>query len=171
MLQYTLLLVTLFCTLSVSGQNIEELERRNGFKDIRLGMPIDSVKGEKKLRQEFLEQGEFAASLYTVSAPDFEQIGEISVRKVEVRTYKGLIYQINVITEKDPRLMKALESVYGRAVYDLKGDTYFWKGNTLTLKFRSYSRNQLEMIYTSFVVFQMMRDDKEKKVEEIADDF
>src|SRR5690606_30737226 len=116
MLQYTLLLATFFYALSVSGQNIEELERRNGFKDIRLGMPIDSVKGEKKLRQEFLEQGEFAASLYSVSAPDYEQIGEISVRKIEVRTYKGIIYQINVITEKDPRLMKALESVYGRAV-------------------------------------------------------
>lgn len=171
MLKYTLLIATLICALSAFGQNIEELERRNGFKDLRLGMHIDSVKGEKKLRQEFLEQGEFNASLYTVSAPEYERIGEISVKKIEARTYKGLVYQINVITDKDPRLMKALESVYGRAVYDLKGDTYFWKGNTLSLKFRSYSRNQLEMIYSSYVVFQMMKDDKARKVEDIADDF
>jgi hypothetical protein len=67
--------------------------------------------------------------------------------------------------------MKALESIYGQAEYDLKRGTYFWRGETVSLKFRSHSKNELEMLYTSFIVYKMMKADKHKKVEAIADDF
>lgn len=171
MLKSTLLLVALHCTLAVSGQDRAELERRNGFKNLKLLMHIDSVEGDKKLRKEFKEHGEFPSKLYTVEGPDYQSIGEIPVKKVEVKTYKDLVYQINVVTGKDPRLMKALESIYGGAEYDLKRETYFWKGETLILKFRSLSRSQLEMIFTSYVAANMMKEDKGRKVEDIADDF
>lgn len=170
-LKLSLLLVALACVVSANGQDIAELERRNGFKGLKLGIPLDSVQGEKKLRKEFKEKGEFPAQLYSLVGADFESIGEISVKKVEAKTYKDRVYQIHVVTEKDPRLMKALESVYGRANYDMKQETYFWKGETLILKFRSFSKNQLEMIFTSYQVIDMMKDDKAKKVEDIADDF
>lgn len=171
MLKYAILLITFACSFSASGQNVAELERRNGFKDLKLGMHIDSLKGEKKLKKEFREQEEFPASLYSIEHPDYQKIGEVAVARIEVKTYKGEVYQINVITEKDPRLMKALESIYGPSDYDLKKETYFWKGKTLILKFRSFSRNQLEMIFTSYLILQKMKDDKGKKVEDIADDF
>ena len=171
MLKFTLHLLLLTIALAVRGQDIAELERRNGFKDLKLGISIDSVKGEKKFKKEFKEQGEFVAKLYTVEDPDYDKIGEIPISKIEIKTYKDLVYQIHVITDKDTRLMKALESVYGQADYDLKKETYFWKGQTLVLKFRSYSRNQLELIYSSYLIFKMMKEDKGKKVEDIADDF
>jgi hypothetical protein len=171
MLKYTLLLVIISATLHATGQDIAELERRNGFKDLKLGIRIDSVRGEKKLKKVFKEQGEFPASLYSVEDPEYDNIGEISVEKIEVKTYKDLVYQIHVVTGKDPRLMKALQSIYGLADYDMKKETYFWKGETLILKFKSVSRNQLEMIYTSYPVLAMMKADKGKKVEDIADDF
>jgi len=163
--------VMLLICVAASGQGIDELERRNGFKDLKLGLPLDSVRGEKKLRKEFLEQDEFAARLYSVDDPAYKSIGDVSVRKVEVKTYNDLVYQIHVVTDKDPRLMKALESIYGPSSYDMKRETYFWKGNSLVLKFRSFSRNQLEMIYTSYVVLDQMKDDKAQKLEDIADDF
>lgn len=171
MLKHTLLLIALATFYAASGQDIAELERRNGFKDLKLNLAIDSVKGEKKFKKEFKEQDQFVSKLYTVSHPDYEKIGEIAVARVEVKTYKDLVYQIHVVTDKDPRLMKALESIYGPAEYDLKKETYFWKGNTLILKFRSFSRNQLEMIFSSYQILKMMKDDKGKKVEDIADDF
>lgn len=172
MLKYSLLsIITLLASLVASGQDIAELERRNGFKDLKLGVPIDSIKGEKKMKKEFLERNEFIAKLYTVDHPDYESIGEVPVNKVEIKTYKDLVYQIHVVADKDPRLMKALESIYGQAAYDMKRETYFWKGNTMVLKFRTFSRNQLEMIFSSYVVLQQMKDDKGKKVEDIADDF
>ncbi len=157
--------------LPAAAQDIAELERRNGFKDLKLGMPIDSVRGEKKLRSEFLEQNEFAAKLYSVDHPDYRSIGDAQVRKVEIKTYHDHVYQIHVITAKDPRLMKALESIYGPSSYDMKRETYFWKGDTLVLKFRKSGRNQLEMIFTSYLILQQMQRDKDKKVDDIADDF
>jgi hypothetical protein len=171
MLKYTLLLYAITAALAVYSQDIAELERRNGFKDLKLGIPIDSVKGEKKLKKEFKEQEEFPAKLYAVQYADYARIGEIPISRIEIKTYKDFVYQINVVTDKDPRLMKALESVYGRADYDLKKETYFWKGQTLILKFRSHSKNQLELMYTSYLILQMMKEDKGKKVEDIADDF
>lgn len=171
MVRFAFLLLVLTATSTAYGQNINELERRNGFKDIKLGMHIDSVRGVKNLRKEFREQDEFLAKLYSVEHPDYGKVGEIRVAKVDIKTYKDLVYQIHVVTDKDPRLMKALESVYGASEYDLKKETYFWKGRTLILKFRSFSRNQLEMIFTSYLILQKMKEDKGKKVEDIADDF
>jgi hypothetical protein len=171
MLKFSLLLIIIAQTFAVTGQDIAELERRNGFKDLKLGIPLDSVKGEIKLKKELKEQGEFPSKLYTVEHPDFATIGEIPISKVEFKTYRDIVFQIRVVTEKDPRLMKALESIYGGADYDLKKETYFWKGQTLILKFRSYSRNQLELIYSSYLILKMMKEDKGKKVEDIADDF
>ena len=171
MRKFTLLPLLLIAGTAAFCQDLIELERRNGFKDLKLAIPVDSVKGEKKLKKEFKEQDEFLAKLYSVENPEYESIGEISVSKVEIKTYKDLVYQIHIVTDKDPRLMKALESTYGPAAYDMKKETYFWKGKTLILKFRSYSRNQLEMIYSSYRILQMMKEDKGKKVEDIADDF
>lgn len=171
MLKYTLLLFILGTTLPATSQDIAELERRKGFKDLKLELYIDSVKGEIKLKKEFKEQGEFPAKLYSVENPAYASIGEIPVDKIEIKTYKDLVYQIHVITDKDPRLMKALQSIYGLADYDMKRETYFWKGQTLILKFKAVSRNQLEMIYTSYPILAMMKEDKGKKVDDIADDF
>ena len=171
MARLTFLFLILIAAWSGHAQDINELERRNGFKDLKLGMHIDSVKGEKNFRKDFLEQDEFTAKFYSVEHPDYQKVGEIPVVKVDVKTYNNLVYQIHVVTEKDPRLMKALESVYGASDYDLKKETYFWKGRTLILKFRSFSKNQLEMIFTSYLILKKMKDDKGKKVEDIADDF
>src|SRR5687768_8013774 len=91
-------------------QDLAELDKRNGFKDIKLGSSIDSVKGFK-LKKEFKERDEYPAKLYEVEHPDYEKIGEVKIDKVELKTYKDLIYEINVVTDKDERLMKALESL------------------------------------------------------------
>src|SRR5687768_12150527 len=115
-----LALITLILLATVSpAQKIAELERRNGFKDLKLGMVIDSVQGYK-LKKEFKERDEFEAKLYAIENPALASIGEVAVNRVEAKTYKDLIYQIHVVTDKDPRIMKALESIYGLAEYDLK---------------------------------------------------
>jgi hypothetical protein len=147
-----------------------ELDKRNGFKDIKLGSVIDSVKGSK-LKKEFKERGEYPAKLYEVEHPDYEKVGEVKVSKVELKTYKDLIYEINVIVDKDSRLMKALESLYGKAEYDMINETYFWKTDNLILKFKSEGRQKLQMLYVSYPVHKLMREDKSKKVDDISNDF
>ena len=49
----------------------------------------------------------------------------------------------HVVTDKDARLMKALESLYGKADYDMKNETYFWKTDQLILKFKSEGKRTL----------------------------
>jgi hypothetical protein len=170
MLRLLFSFVCLIMVYTVLGQEMTELERRNGFKSIKLGMVVDSLKGIK-YKKDFKEKDEFMAKIYTLNNPEFEKIGEVKVDKIELKTYKSLVYQIHVVADKDPRLMKALESIYGQSEYDVKREIYFWRGNGIILKFKSYSKHQLEMIYTSFKVFNLMKEDKNKKVEDIADDF
>jgi hypothetical protein len=170
MVKYSIVVLLVLSSGVLYGQDISELEKRNGFKDIKLGMPADSVKGVK-FKKDIKESDEFDARQYEVSDPEYSKIGEVDVKSIELKAYKGLIYEITVVTVKDTRLMKALESIYGQAEYDIKRETYFWKSNSVTLKFRSHSKHSLEMIYNSQLVRKMMKDDKGKKVEAIADDF
>jgi hypothetical protein len=163
-------LIFFFAFSSSYGQDLSELERRNGFKGIKLGMVIDSVKGFK-LKKEFKERDQFPAKLYEVEHIDYETIGEVKVKEIELKTYKDLIYEINVITEKDARLMKALESLYGKSDYDMKNETYFWKTDSLILKFKSEGKNKLQMLYVSYGIHKIMKEDKDKKVNDIANDF
>jgi len=165
-----ILLLLLFAFSNSFGQGLSELDKRSGFKDIRLATLIDSVKGYK-LVKEFKERDEFPAKLFEVENNDYEKVGEVKVHKLELKTYKDLIYEINVITDKDERLMKALESLYGKSEYDMKNETYFWKTDSLILKFKSQGKHRLQMLYVSYNVHKMMRQDKDKKVDDIANDF
>lgn len=152
------------------SQNLSELEKRNGFKDIKLGTVIDSVKGYK-LKKEFKEKDEYPAKLFEVEHDDYKMVGEVKVHKIELKTYKDVIYEINVITDKDERLMKALESLYGKSDYDMKNKTYFWKAESLILKFKSEGKHRLQMLYISYGVHNKMKADKDQKVDDIANDF
>ena len=125
------------------SQQQTELEKRNGFKDIKLGMLIDSLAGTKFVK-DFKEKNEFDAKLYDVENSNYQKIGEVAISHIQVKTYKNLIYEIKVIVDKDTRVMKALESIYGKAEYDMKGETYVWKGgSSLLLTFKSKSRSEL----------------------------
>ncbi|SKC59764.1 hypothetical protein [Ohtaekwangia koreensis] len=169
MIRYIFSALLLLLASSTYAQNIQELEKRNGFKDIELGSMADSVKGSK-VKKEFKEKDLYPAKLYTVEHPDYEKIGEVRVKEIELKSYKDLIYEIKVLTDKDPRLMKALESLFGKADYDMKNQLYFWKSDRIILKFKATGKNFLELEYSSPVVRNMMKDDKEQKVDDIAND-
>lgn len=156
--------------LSAAQNDLTELDKRNGFKNIKMGMNIDSVDGAK-FKKDIKEKGHYPAKLYEVNNPENNTIGEVSVNKIMVKTYKQLIYEISVITEKDTRLMKGLESALGKPVYDVRDETYTWIGKNLNMKFSSASKKKLELLYTSSTVHRLMIEDKQKKITDIASDF
>ncbi len=164
---FALVTLPFFCA---AQDELTELDKRNGFKNIKLGMHIDSVAGSK-FKKEIKEKAHVSAKLYEIINPENSSIGEVAVNKIEVKTYKELIYEITVLTAKDPRLMKGLESALGKPVYDVRDETYTWMGKNLVMKFKQAPKNQLEMLYSSTLVRKMMEEDKKKKIEEIADDF
>lgn len=165
-----LFVIALFSTLSKSdAQDITELNRRNGFKDIKLGSSIDSIKGAT-LKKEFKEKNEFEAKLYEVSHIDYKTIGEVEVKNLQLMTYKDLVFKIVVSTSKDPRVMKALEKSYGKATYVVRTTSYNWAAQNLSLTFKAH-KNKIDLIYRSYPVLRKMAEDKGKKIEEIAEDF
>lgn len=164
------LLVLLLIAGSGYTQDISELERRNGFKNLKLGMVIDSVKGAE-FRKDIKEKNEFPAKLYEVENGDYKTIGEVKVKSVEVKTYKDIVYEIDVITHKDTRLMKGMVKSFGQPKYILTSDTYNWLATRLSLTFKDHSRNEIKLTYRYFPVIQMMFADKGKKIDDIANDF
>lgn len=168
-----LLLTTLLVIPSLLSfsQKSAELESRGGFKDIKLGTLIDSVAGHK-LKKEFTEKGNvFTSAYYSVDNPEYMSIGDIKVNEIEIETYKNLISKITVVTEKDSRLMKAMENVLGKATFNAKEHYYFWAGETLVLTFESHGKKELKLVYKSYTIPKLMKEDREKKVETISNDF
>jgi hypothetical protein len=158
-------------TFSAFAQSAGELDNRGGYKTIRLLDPIDSVKGYK-LKKEFTEKGNvYPSAIYEVNHPDYMTIGEIGVNTIEIETYNGKIYRIYVYTEKDERLMKAMENVLGKSTYNSRENLYFWSTERILLTFQSHGKKELKLVYRSNVIPKLMKEDREKKVETISSDF
>jgi len=158
-----------FISTALCAQNLTELDRRNGFKSIKLGNPIDSVK-EAVFKKDIVELKTFPAKIYESKHLDYKSIGEVQVKKLEIKTYRDLIYEINVSLPKDPRVMQGLEKSYGAATYSVRMHAYYWKGEALSLTFKGDGK-KIQLTYKSAPVIKMMHDDKSKKVDQVAEEF
>ncbi len=159
----------LLITSCLCAQNTTELDDRNGFKSIRLGSPIDSVK-DAVFKKDIIELKIFPGKIYQTNHVDYKSVGEVAVKKVELKTYKGLIYEINVVLPKDPRVMQGLEKSYGEAAFSVRLDAYYWKGEKLSLIFKGDGK-KIHLKYKSGPMLRMMHQDKNKKVEQVANEF
>lgn len=163
------LLFAVFLTVTLYGQDAAELERRNGFKEIKLGSPVDSVKGVT-FKKDLIERKEFDIKLYETKDPEYMSIGGVNVKKIELKAYKGLIYEIFIVTEKDQRVMPALEKSFGKAAYSIRSKSYYWKAESLSLVFKGHPK-EITLTYRSGPLLRMMYEDKNKKIETISEDF
>ncbi|HRI78211.1 MAG TPA: hypothetical protein PLR06_01645 [Cyclobacteriaceae bacterium] len=169
-MRYLLLAGILLAGCVTVAQDLAELDRRGGFKDIKLGTHIDSIKGAL-FKKDIKEKNEFPARLYEVENEEYKSIGEVKVKKLELKTYKDFIYEIVVITNKDTRLMKGMEKSFGKPVYILTSDTYNWKTEKMSLTFKDHAKNELRLNYRYYPTLRQMKEDKGKKIDDIAEDF
>jgi hypothetical protein len=165
-----LIVIILLSTQVVVAQLSTELDKRNGFKDIKLGSLVDSVKSVSYKKDITNKDGQLS-KVYVVDHPDYKKVGEVAVEEIELTAYKGLIYIIRVTTVKDLRLMKGMEMALGKAEWDIRNEQYVWKAEKLGLSFKSVEKDKIELTYNSLPVIQKMKEDKKKEVEDIADDF
>jgi hypothetical protein len=121
-------------------------------------------------KKDIIELKQFPAKVYETKHTDYKSIGEVSVKKIELKSYRGLIYEIDVLLPKDPRVMQGLEKSYGAATYSVRLHAYYWKAENLSLVFKGDGK-QIHLTYKSAPVIKMMHEDKNKKVEEVADEF
>ena len=154
-------------------ENSIELERRHGFKGIKLNQSIDSVLGaslKKEFSDQWKEEDAFPAKLYSVKHNAYASIGEVKVNNIEIKTYRDLVYEIEVTTDKDNRVMKAMEMAFGKALYNLRSKNYRWRADNLSLTFIG-NKNSITLIYKSYEVIKLIGLDQGKKIERIAEDF
>jgi hypothetical protein len=168
-MKYLFFWVLTMTTFMAQGQDTTELIRRNGFKTIHLGTLMDSVKGAS-FKKEIKERDEFPARLFVVNNDQLKMIGEVRVKEILLKTYQDLIYEIVVTTDKDDRVMRALEKSFGKAKYILRDLSWNWGTSRLSLRFVSH-KNYLELTYRSHPVIQKMYADKGKKIDAIAEGF
>ncbi|MEX2335782.1 MAG: hypothetical protein WD555_00750 [Fulvivirga sp.] len=153
-----------------NAQESKELDRRNGFKDIKMTSLITAYEG-LELKKE-IEDEEFPnASLYTAKKGHYENIGKLKIYDLEVKTYKDSIFEIKVITEKDPNLYKGLKKVFGTPEFNYKSRQYYWKSDRLQLSYSSFSNTKIEMVYRSYIMSAKRKEEKKQVVENIVDDF
>ncbi len=153
----------------LKAQDVSELDRRNGFKSIKLGSPIDSVKAAV-FKKDMVELKTYPAKIYETKHADYKSIGDVNVKKVVLKTYKNLIYEINVSLPKDPRVMQGLEKSYGPATFSVRMHAYYWNAENLSLIFKGDGK-QIHLTYKSGPIIKMMHEDKNKKVEKVAEEF
>jgi hypothetical protein len=169
-MRLTLCFLILIIAKPLSAQRVEELEKRNGFKDIKLNTSVLSYEGleyKKEVDDEIFPQ----AKLFVAKKGFYESIGVLKIYDLEVKTYKDSIFQVIVVTEKDPNLYRGLKSAFGEPDYHLRQKYYHWTSENLRLSYIPYQKDKIEMKYESFLMRAKLKEDKKQVVEDIVDDF
>lgn len=163
-----LILVFIAFTLSVSGQSEAELDKRNGFKDIKLLSDVTKYEGlafSKPLKN---NPGH---TIYKKVKGYYETIGDIEVYNLVVYAYKNQIYQINVTTKKEEKLFRSLEKAFGKVNTSLVTPNPYWEGENVKLIYIVAGAKKLTLSYQSKKIKQIIANDKKKDVENLSTDF
>jgi len=171
MMRLVCVVLLLISGLVVSGQGIEELDKRNGFKDIKLLSSASEYEGLELDKTEVDDETFPNTSIYNAKKGYYESIGNLKIHDLEVFAYKDSIYKIIVITEKDPKLYKGMKKLFGEPEYAYGTERYYWNTDKLKLAYSSHSRNKIEMEYFSYLMVEKRKQEKKQAVEEIVDDF
>lgn len=167
-MKYACLLIIFIGAIPLYAQKNTELDARNGFKDIKLLTDIGHYKGltlDKHLDESV------GIDQYERKKNNYMFIGEIPIKNLSALTYKGKIYQINIVTPKTPDLFKGLEKAFGKARHSVRYQKYFWEGDQVKLTFESISTNRLQLVYYAKGIKAMMKADKKKKIESLSSEF
>ncbi|ELR73657.1 hypothetical protein C900_02061 [Fulvivirga imtechensis AK7] len=164
------LLALIFVNHITVAQDASELDKRNGFKDIKMASNVSAYEG-LEFKKDIDDDTFPDAKLYIAKKGHYESIGTLKIYDLEVKVYNDSIFEIRVITEKDPNLYKGLKKAFGEPKFGYRTGYYHWTGEQLGLAYGSYSNNKIEMVYTSYVMNKKRKEEKKQVVEDIVDDF
>ncbi len=159
----------LLTTMAV-GQDVSELDKRNGFKDIKLNTSVFDYTGleyKKDIKDDLFPE----AKIFVPVKGNYENIGSLKIYSLEVKTYRDSVFQIVVVTDKDPNLYKGLKAAFGEPEYHYRAGFYHWTTKRLRLSYTPYQKDKIEMKYESFLMRNKLKEDKQQVVEEIVSDF
>ena len=158
----------LLSPILVTAQNGEELDRRNGFKDIELLTDVSTQPGLKYWKE---QKKKPKHDLYRSEKGAYETIGDVQVHKLTVYTYRNLAYKIEVIADKDEKLFRSLEKAFGKIKYSMGSQISYWEGENVRLTYESESSSKIKLTYSSNGINQIIAADKKKAVDSLSSEF
>ena len=105
------------------GQDINFLVDQNGFRDIKLGTNIndydDFLKKDMSNEEYFGLSGSSYDYIYV--GKKYDKIDETDIFRIFVNTIDDLIYEIEIVTQKDYKLWSFIENAYGKPTVNVTG--------------------------------------------------
>jgi len=162
--------IFVICLCSTGYSQNRVLDEKNGFQDIKLNSAISLYPG-LVLKKKILIKDVPDTELYISKSGFYKDVGGIKIHKLEVIVYRSLVYEINVIAVKEPKFYKGLEKNYGKGTYSMKDNKYHWKGSKLNMEYQSQGKSKIHLKYHSLEIDAIIKKDKIKEIDGIADDF
>ena len=163
-------LIILFALTPIfaQAQNSQELDRRNGFKDIKLLTDISTLEGLDYWKA---QKNKPKHDLYRNTKDAYGTIGNVQVFKITVHTYRNLAYQIEVIAAKDENLFRSLEKAFGKIKFSQGSQVSYWAGENVRLTYESVNASKIKLTYSANGINQIIASDKKKAVDSLSSEF
>lgn len=123
------ILFSVFFLSKFNSQNIDKLKSNNGFRTIKLGSDVRNYKNLTLVSN----KGEIKTySLDLYKSPNFQKIGHIPIKELELKSFQNKIYSIYITTSGDFSLIGMLTDTFGEASH--KSDLgWFWRTDNIEL--------------------------------------
>ena len=165
-----ILITLLFLCFSLAsfGQLSKELDKRNGFKDLKLLTDVTTYTGLEYWKD---DKSKADHAFYKAKKGSYELIGDVEIYKITVYTYKNKIFRIEVITPNDEKLYRSLEKAYGKINSSIAASYSFWDGENLRLNYETIGSKKIRLTYLSKQIKQIIARDKKKAVDSLSSEF
>ena len=151
------------------SQSTEELEKRKGFKDLKVYTEVneyDFLNLDKEVKGDIPN-----VAIYKPTKGKYTSIGAIKIHDMEIITYRDYIHEIIITTEKEPNLFKGLQKAFGKGKYDWRSDKFYWSATSLNLTFQSIAKAKTQLVYHSKEIDELIKTDKKSKVTDLVSEF
>ena len=165
-----ILITLLFLGFSLSGfgQFSEELDKRNGFKDLKILTDVASYPGLEYWKD---DKDKPNHAIYKAVKGRYENIGDVEIYKITVYAYRNQIFKIEVITANNEKLYRSLEKAYGKINSSIAASYSFWDGEKVRLNYETLGAKKIKLTYLSKQIKQMIALDKKKAVDSLSSEF
>ena len=165
-----MVLFSILIGFTVMGQEMSELDKKGGFQDIKLMGKVEDLPGlefKKKLRDKRFP----GAKLYTNVKGQYGEIGSLKVHNVQVKSYKGMIYEIVVEAEKSIGLYRGLVTAYGEPKYSHRAQKNYWQGENIKLWYSIKGNSKILLEYYSLEMENVRKEEQKDNLQKVIDDF
>lgn len=147
------------------AQNLKALDEKNGFRNLKFGMSIDSLKNSKIIESHKYQK-------YYIKTDENLKIGDFDVKAISYGFYKGHLdfILIEIVGYSNSRGIKGVfESQYGKGYQSNEYiEKYYWFGNNVSLCYDENSLNQNSKIMISTKMYNKEKEADKKAIEEKA---